>query len=116
MSDVAPEVSDRGRRTAIFSRSYEGAISRGRHTDEKLRSLLGAIAFLTAAGVTLFTFAARFSGPPSSAAGANGKILAVSPATAGDIVFALFMLGIFLSISSALVALTPDSHAPGFLL
>jgi hypothetical protein len=90
-------------------------VSLGRHTDEKLRSVLAALAFLTAAGVTLYTFAARpVAGRPSSGPKPH-DILAVSPTQAGDILFALFMLGMFLSISSALVALAPNSHVPGFL-
>src|SRR2546430_13875673 len=96
---------ERERRIRIFVRAYEEIVALERHTDEKLRSVLALLAFLTAAGVTLYTFAARpIAGRPSTGPKPH-DILAISPIEAGDIFFALFMLGMALSIAAALVAL-----------
>src|SRR5437764_717220 len=60
-TDPGSEGSEWEGRSEVFARSYDEVLAALKHQDEKLNRTLTAIAFLTAAGVTLFT---RLSGSP----------------------------------------------------
>ena len=87
---------------------YEDVRSFARHMDEKLRSLITALAFLTAAGIALFVFG---SNTGASDLRFDGRSLNVA-----NFFFIVFLVSASLSLSSALVAMDPTGHRPHFLV
>lgn len=86
---------------------YEDVRSFGRHLDEKLRSLITALAFMTAAGISIFVFAAR--------SGSNDLQFDGHSWNVANVFFVVFVVSITLSLASAMVAMDPTGHRPHFL-
>jgi hypothetical protein len=94
-------------RTAVFSQIYKDGQEFARHYDEKLRTLITALSFLTVAGITLFIF----STPHGAAADLtfDGRSW-----NAGNAFFVIFLLAIFSSVASAAAGMDPSAHRPHF--
>jgi hypothetical protein len=99
-------MTDNDQRLDTLAESYREPLLFLKHQDDKINRVLTALAFLTAAGVTLYIYH-----PPKSA---YPRFENASFA-ADDFFFAAFLIGIFLSVAFALVALDPTSFAPRFL-
>jgi hypothetical protein len=79
-----------------------------KHEDDKINRVLTALAFLTAAAVTLYIFS-RGATPPDTL-GLRGTGL-----TAADFFFASFVIGLALALFAAIAALDPTSFYPRFI-
>jgi hypothetical protein len=91
----------------IFKESYGETLLFLKHQDDKINRVLTALAFLTTAGVTLYIFS-RQPAKPDFPHFANTYV------RADDFFFGAFLIGLFGSVSLALVALDPTSFAPRF--
>ena len=95
----------------VFAHSYGEVLLFLKHQDDKINRVLTALAFLTAAGVTLYvvTRAPSVDGlaPPPTFSNTHVQL--------DDYFFASFILGVALSVALSLVALDPTSFRPRFL-
>ncbi len=94
-------------RIEMLARSYDDVLAHDRNLDEKVRSLITALAFLAVAGVSLFIFAR--SGGTAPDLTLDGRSW-----NAANVFFVCFLAGLILSLMSALVAVDPASHRPSF--
>ena len=94
-------------RAKIFRESYNEALLFLKHQDDKINRVLTALAFLTAAGVSLYIFSR-----PQQAA--DSPMFENAYFGADDYFFASFLIGLFVSVAFALVALDPTSFVPRF--
>jgi hypothetical protein len=92
----------------VFEESYTEVLAFLKHEDDKINRVLTALAFLTAAAVTLYIFS---RGPlaPST------LDLRHTELTGADFFFATFLVGLALALLSAIAALDPTSFYPRFL-
>jgi hypothetical protein len=100
---------DELRRLDLLQRSYADVVAHDHNLDEKFRSLVTALAFLTAAGITLFVFSRGGQAPADlTFDGASWN--------AANVFFLLFLTSLILSLMSALVGVDPRSFRPSFLV
>ena len=92
-------------RTEVFARSYDEVLSALKHQDDKLNRTLTAIAFLTAAGVTLYLR----SGQPSKA---RPRYFAESTIDIRGFFFVVFLLSVVFAVTLALAAIGPSGDYP----
>ncbi|MGD0273090.1 MAG: hypothetical protein ABSB96_05115 [Gaiellaceae bacterium] len=104
MSAVGGLDPETNARLMVLERTYQDIYSFGRYLDEKLRSLITALAFWTVAGITLF-----ISTKP------NDLTFDGHSWNSANVFFLWFLVDVFLCLSSALVAMDPTSHRPHFL-
>lgn len=101
-----PPIDWKGR-TDVLEHSYDEVLAFIKHEDDKIGRVLTALAFLTAAGVTLFVFSAQTQTHP---------LLFTRPDVDGaDVFFAGFMVSLLMSLLFILGAVDPTSQIPGFL-
>jgi hypothetical protein len=104
---VADQKSPWERRADVFRNSYTEVLLFLKHQDDKIGRLLTALAFLTAAGVSLFLFTERREA---------GALQLDTPAVdAGDFFFATFIVSLLFALLAVLAALDPTSQTPNFL-
>jgi hypothetical protein len=90
-----------------YRESYNEPLLFLKHQDDKINRVLTALAFLTAAGVTLYIFSRSHDGP-------NFPKFSNAYVTADDYFFGCFLLGLFFSVSLSVIALDPTSFTPRF--
>jgi hypothetical protein len=93
----------------IFKESYTEVLLFLKHQDDKINRVLTALAFLTAAGVTLYIFG-RAKPAPDFPVFANAQHVTVD-----DYFFGSFLFGLFFALAFAIVALDPTSVVPRYL-
>jgi hypothetical protein len=94
-------------RAEVLKHSYDEVLAFIKHEDDKIGRVLTALAFLTAAGVTLFVFSSQSQTHP---------LLFTRPdVDAADVFFAGFMVSLLASLLFILGAVDPTSQIPGFL-
>src|ERR1700694_2601919 len=92
-------MSDWKARAEVFEHSYEEVLAALKHQDEKLNRTLTAIAFLTAAGVTLYTTVGKNVSLTYDGMSANVPTF----------FFVLFLVLVVLALVSALAAIGPST-------
>lgn len=105
---TVPAPSSARRQIKVFAHSYNEVLLFLKHQDDKINRVLTALAFLTTAGVTLYIFG-RTKAPADFPRFYNASL------RADDYFFFCFLVGLFLALSFALVALDPTSFMPRFL-
>lgn len=95
-------------RLQLLARSYRDVVGDDRNLDEKVRTLITALAFLAVAGSTLFIFARQKASPADLTF--DGRTW-----NAANFFFAFFLANLIFSLMSAFVALDPRAHRPDFL-
>jgi hypothetical protein len=104
-----PQPPDDGTREKVFEKSYDEVLLFLKHQDDKINRVLTALAFLTAAGVTLYIFSRS-----DTAASADFPTVANVEVHMDDYFFASFIIGVAVSVALALVSLDPTSFVPHF--
>ena len=99
---------DFGRWAAAFREIYDDGQSFARHYDEKLRSLITALSFLTVAGITLFIFSTPKVSP-------NDLTFDGRSWNTANVFFVVFLSFVTLSLASAAAGMDPSAHRPHFL-
>jgi hypothetical protein len=107
---TADHLSELERHRQASGQSYDEVLLFLKHEDDKINRVLTALAFLTAAGVTLYIFSR--SDPNAYA---DFPRFANSGVRVDDYFFGSFIIGVGLSVALTLVALDPTSFLPGFL-
>jgi hypothetical protein len=88
------------RKLEIFKQSYQEVLAALKHQDDKLNRILTALAFLTVAGVALFS---RVTGPN------NGLTLGDSGPGAPVVLFVVFLIAVAIGVIVTLTAIGPGS-------
>jgi hypothetical protein len=91
-----------------FKAAYDEPLLFLKHQDDKINRVLTALAFLTAAGVTLYIFS-RAGAPPDFPHFSNSYV------SVDDYFFGCFLIGLFFAVSLSIVALDPTSFTPRFV-
>lgn len=103
----APETPDATQpwkaRADVFEHSYDEVLAATKHQDDKLGRSLAAIAFLTAAGVSLYNGVGKDSEVP----------LGSEPLSAPTFFFAVFIVAVVFAVAASLAAIGPSSHYQG---
>jgi hypothetical protein len=87
----------------IFERSYDEVLAALKHQDDKLNRTLTALAFLTAAGVTLFLSLERIAEPRDPVYFPEGG------ASVTAVMFVIFLVAVALALITALAAIGPGT-------
>jgi hypothetical protein len=96
-------------RVDIFRAAYDDVVSFNRHYDERLRTLITALSFLTVAGITLFIF------NPADASHPADLTFDGHSWNAANVFFLTFMVAVASSLASAVTGMDPTSHRPHFV-
>lgn len=102
-----PDQSPWERRSEVFRQSYTEVLLFLKHQDDKIGRLLTALAFLTAAGISLFLFSGRTQEDPLRFDEAAVDV--------GDFFFATFIVTLLFALLAVLAAVDPTSQTPRFL-
>jgi hypothetical protein len=95
-------------RCEVFGKSYSEVLLFLKHEDDKINRVLTALAFLTAAAVTLYIFSRGTTSPETLE-------LRRTDLTAADFFFGSYVLGLALALLAAIAALDPTSFYPRFV-
>ena len=94
----------------VFGQSYSEVLLFLKHQDDKINRVLTALAFLTAAGVTLYIFSRS-----DASAYADFPTFANAGVSLDDYFFASFIVGVAVAVALSVVALDPTAFEPKFL-
>jgi len=103
-----PADEDNSESLKLLAISHAEVTRHDRNLDEKVRSILTALAFLMIAGVTLFIYSNPHEGPKDITFDGQSW-------NAANFFFVLFLVSLILTLMAALVAVDPGSFQPNFL-
>ena len=109
-SPTRPAATSSDVQANVFWHSYSEVLLFLKHQDDKINRVLTALAFLTAAGVTLYIFSGS-----DRLSQADYPRFTDSGVRIDDYFFGSFIVGVAVSVALALVSLDPTSYFPRFL-